>query len=690
MKKLSLLILALVSSSYAEVALEEVSVTATRTERATKDVPASVTVVEEEKIKSTKGMGLYDFLTGIAGVQIDPKNSGYDAKLFIRGAGSKAAYGVREIMVLLNGVPITDPDSLTRLDFVDTSLIKRVEVVKGPNSTLWGVNATGGVINVITKSPFEEKGGSLRIGFMDWNGQNHNLYFSTPIKGGFYLGLSASYRQSDNSWRYRNKFSTKQFSIQPSYMFQDGSTLENYISYTKADLQLPGSLIVDKSRNIDQWSQYIATGRAPQTADIWKHSGRYSEIIFLSSKYTKQIGNLELIPLIWFNHWHHYHPVTGRINSANSNIYGIDFQTNYKNNFGIFTSGFTFRKDSQDTKYYQYADYTTGFGGRITSTLSDRAGKLSETQSQDTTLAGIYGQQSFRFDKWIIDLGLRYDNIKFDISGNEITKYDFGQGKYVNGQGLYSVNKTYNALSPRIGILYKLTNILNIYGNISTASQTPTSSEISTNPNLNLAKVTSYEIGAKLRTSKIYLDFATYYMQVKDEIVRVIQPDGITDYQNAGKTEKKGAELSLIYKFNNNLDGGISYTYSNFKYKNFVEYISKTVYYDRSGKKLPLIPTNQYSIFLSYKSDTGIKGRIQADTYGSYYMDSANTEKYEGYKFVTTASVGYERKSFDFVFGVDNLFDKKYAVNVTKDTTGKKSYVPAAPRTFFVNLTYKF
>ncbi len=62
---------------------------------------------------------------------------------------------------------------------MDTSLIERVEVVKGPNSTLWGVNASGGVINVITKSPFERKGGFIKLGFGDYNTQNHNLYYST-------------------------------------------------------------------------------------------------------------------------------------------------------------------------------------------------------------------------------------------------------------------------------------------------------------------------------------------------------------------------------------------------------------------------------------------------------------------------------------------------------------------------------
>ncbi|MGB9873669.1 MAG: TonB-dependent receptor, partial [Hydrogenobacter sp.] len=146
----TMILLVLSGALAKEVQLEEVSVTATRTERKTEEVPASVSVVGKEKLKEKPMFNLYDALQGISGINITSRNQGYDTRLIIRGAGLKAPYGVREIMVLLNGVPITDPDSLTRLDFVDTSLIERVEVVKGPNSTLWGVNASGGVINVIT------------------------------------------------------------------------------------------------------------------------------------------------------------------------------------------------------------------------------------------------------------------------------------------------------------------------------------------------------------------------------------------------------------------------------------------------------------------------------------------------------------------------------------------------------------
>ncbi len=678
-----------------EVQVEEVSVTATRTERKTEDVPASVSVIGKDKLDQKPMFNLYDALQGLPGVNITTRNQGYDTRLIIRGAGLKAPYGVREIMILLNGVPITDPDSLTRLDFVDTSLIERVEVVKGPNSTLWGVNSAGGVINVITRSPFEKKGGFIKLSVGDYNTQNHNLYYSTPLGGGFYIGFNASRRQTDNSWRPHNKFWTNQITLQPSYMFQDGSTWENYISYTKANLELPGSLVVNPSRGIDQWSEFKRTGQVPTTADPWKNMGRYSEIFFLSSKLTKNFGNLEIIPLIYLNHWQHYHPVTGKINDANTWVYGFDFQANYRHSLGTLTAGFTLRHDDQNTDYFKYRDVKV-VQGRILSTLSDRRGDLLEKQNQKTTLSGVFLQESLQRGRWIIDVGARVDRVKFDISGFKWGDYDFGLGNYrscpdpsIDNCLSYSRDKTYTAFSPRIGIVYKLTSVVNLYGTISTGATTPSSSELSSNPDLKLSKVINYEVGLKARHQKFTVDTALYLMRVKDEVVRVIQPNGYTQFTNAGKTEKKGFEFSGSYKLFEGFDVGLSYAYSDYKFKEFSELVGgKNV--SRNGNRLPYIPIHQYSLFVNYTHPSGIRARVQTDTWGRYYMDNANTEKYGGYDFLTSVSLGYVKRNFDVALMVDNIFNKKYAVEVTKDTSGVKRYTPGSPRTFLVRVSYSF
>lgn len=714
---LGVLCLCAYSFSYAEEAeteqkkeLEEISVTASRLERETADVPASVVVVQEEAIKDTKMFNLKEALNSAPGVQIDTRNQGYDSRLIIRGAGLKANYGIRDIMVLLDGVPITDPDSFTRLDFIDTQLIEQIEVVKGPNSTLYGANASGGIINIISKSPLKRSGGALKLGAGAYDTRNYHLSYSDHVGENFFYTLSGSRRESDNSWRRWNEFWTNQLSFQPSFVLPDGSSLETNLSYTKASLQLPGSL--DHS----MYKEYKDSGEAKETEGPWQYSGRYSEVLYFSTKFTKEIGNLELKPLLYGNKWSHLHPVTGRINRADTMTYGGDLQANYRHSLfgikGIAATGVSARYDDQTTDYYKYRDYlyTVGFGGltRITQVLSDNRGEHMEEEKRRALLWGVYLQESlYPSERLLVDVGVRYDEVEFDIKGTSTSYFNWSSGGYVDCSspsadpdscGYSRIKKTYTSVSPRVASTFKLTDIFSLFGNISTGVQTPTESEFTANPKLDLVKTQNYEVGVKARHDKWNFDMSYYYSPVKDEVVRVLQADGDTQYVNAGETLKQGFEFTGSVAVLTGLRLGGSYSFTEYTFEDFVEtgYSSAaraTVERDRSGNYLPFIPKHQYSLFANYKHSTGIKFKVQTFSWGEYYVDNANSEKYHGYDFVTNVMLGYETKKFDIALNVENVFDKHYAVEVSKDfeaPIGELSYTPAAPISYMVRLAYNF
>lgn len=666
--------------------LEEVVVTATRTERTTEEIPAGVSVVTKEDIKDTRMLNVKDALTGIAGVQAESRNGAYDARLIIRGAGLKARYGVREIMVLLDGVPITDPDGMTRLDFVDTQLVDRVDIVKGPNSTLYGANAAGGVINIITKNPFEEQK-SIKVGYGSDNTQMYNLIYGTHL-GNTYFTFTGS-RRSTDSWREWNEFSTNQFSLRIGHLYDEKTTIEASVNYTKADLQLPGTLTKEQ----------FESDITQLTSDIWRHMGRYSEVFSTNLKLEKEIGDLKIKPVLYFQKWHHYHPVTGIINDGGADVYGTDIQADIKHKIagieGILTTGITAQIDSSDGEKYTYKDYVTAQNGRILYTLSDSKGELAETDKDTTKKWGVYIQESLRpSERWIIDMGVRYDQVLFDINNEEYKEFNWGAGRYVPNRQSISVDKTYDYISPRIGVVYKLSKVFNLYGNISTGFQTPQSSEISVNPNLEPLKVYNYETGLKARFEGGHsLDLSLFHMTVKDEIVQTIEPGNVSSYSNAGKSTKKGLEFSGKVQVMKGLFIGGSYTYSDFKFKEFIEPVRTGLtytYYDRSGNRYPYIPMHQYSLFVNYRHPSGFKFKIDTNTWGEYYVDNANSEKYKGYEFLTNAMIGYETKRLDFVIDGYNIFDKRYAMEVTKEAGGSTRYRPGAPFSMMARITYKF
>lgn len=665
--------------------LEEINVTATRTERTAKEIPAASATVSKEDIKNTRMFNLKEALTGISGVQSESKNGGYDSRLIIRGAGLKARYGVREIMILLDGVPITDPDGMSRLDFVDSQLVDRIDVVKGPNSTLYGANAAGGVINIITRNPFEERK-SLTLGYGSDNTQMYNLNYGTSINN-TYVNFSGS-RRSTDSWRKWNTFSTDQASLKVGHLYADNSSVEASVSYTEADLQLPGALT--KAQFEKDISQL--------TAEQWRNSGRYSKIFTANIKMEKEVGNFTLKPLVYFQTWSHYHPVTGLINDGGADVYGADLQADMKHRIAgleaTLTAGLTGQLDKGDGEKYTYRDYVKvpGPSGRIKNTLSDEKGDLAETSEDRTTKWGIFVQESLRpSKKWIVDLGIRYDQVAFDINTKQYREYSYSAGKYLQAPETTKRDKTFDSISPRIAVVYSLNDIVNLYGNIATGFQTPQSSEMSTNPDLRPLTVYNYEAGVKARSAGGHsLDIAVFYMKVKDEIVQTVV-NGESTYSNAGESEKKGMELTGKIQLLKGLFAGCTYTYSDFKFREFTEWIGGAPY-NRNGNSFPYIPKNQYSLFAFYKHPSGLKFKVDTNTWGEYYMDNANTEKYKGYQFQTNALIGYEKKSLDITLDAYNIFDKRYAMEVTKDSTKNDPYLyrPGAPLSVMARITYRF
>lgn len=674
------------------VVLEEVTVTATREERSTVEVPQAIAVVGKQAIKEKKMFNVKEAIQAIPGVLVDSKNGGFDTRLIIRGAGLKAAYGVREIMVLRDGVPLTDPDSFTRLDFVDTQDIERVEIAKGPGN-LFATGSMGGVVQIFSKSVFDETANNLKLGFGDYNTQNYHLRYGKNFDNQA-LALTATHRSMDNDWRFWNKFDTTQTSLKYGLMFGDDDTLESELSYAEANVQLPGAM--DRSL----FDNFLATGKQTTTSEPWKNSGRYSKVWFFNSRLEMQRGDFTFKPSVYFNTWYHYHPVTGIINETQEWVQnlGTDLEVQYRHDQGTLVGGLSIRQErTPDSRKYQYRDVTKiaagPQAGRITATTSDAKGPLASTETSTSLLTSPYVQESWRpSERWIVDFGIRYDLITMDSTTDEISQYDYSTGRYKAGDGHVETNKIFRLPAPKLAVSYKLTDSLHLFGMVAEAGQIPSSSEITSNPDLDAPTSRNYEIGLKGKGERWKLETSIYVNQIYDEIVQ-INTGGVTEYTNAGATDKKGFELLGSLGLGSGWELGGYYSYTDYRYDQFSEPVrigNTTVNTDRAGNYVPFIPKHQYGASLGWKSPFGLWARLSSNSWGEYWLDNANTEKYAGWNWVTNLAVGYEYKKHSLTLNVDNIFDDRYAFEVKKDTAGKVTYTAAAPRTMLLGYRYDF
>jgi iron complex outermembrane receptor protein len=664
---------------------EEISVTATRAPRRTRDVPQAISVVGKDVIDDKVVFNVKDVVQGTPGVLIDTKNGGYDARLIIRGAGLKAAYGVREIMLLRDGVPLTDPDSFSRLDWVDTQDIERIEISKGPGN-LFSPGTAGGAIQIVSRSVFDPGSDAIQAGYGTWDAADVHLRKSVSL-GDQALALTGSYRRQDSAWRTWNHFQSLQLSLKHGVRVGAGGTVESEAAYTRADLQLPGAM------NAAQFATFEHTGRQTETSEPWKHSGRYSQIVFATTRLEQPLGAVTLRPRLYYNQWTHRHPVTGAINEMRdwNHTAGTDLEGQHRHGLGAaegtLVAGVTAKAQwTDDTRKYQYRDVATTPSGRITATRSDAEGALMSIQSQRTVLGGLFAQESIRAGRVTVDLGGRLDRSWMRTRTDERIAYSWSTGTYVPGAGASVVRKTFDLPAPKAGVSVRVTETVSVYASAAQASQVPSDGEVLSNPDLSPSRSTSYEVGVKTRAAWLTLDASAFWNPVTDEIVQVVT-SGVTQYQNAGRTRKLGAEASASVRLPAGLELGGSYAYSDFTYARFTERVGGTNAV-RDGKRLPYVPLHQYGAFVAWRHPIGVRLRVAANTWGRYWLDNANTERYRGYAFLTSVGAAWAWRRHEAVVDVQNLLDDRYASQVTKDTSGRVTYAAGTPRTVIVS--YRF
>lgn len=669
--------------------MDEVSVTATRESRATKEVPQAIVVIGKEQIDNTRMDNLKDALSGIAGVQADSRSGGYDTRLVIRGAGQKPSQAITEIMVLRDGVPLTDAESSTLLETLDTQDIEKIEVSKGPGN-IYNTGTSGGTVQIFSKSVFDKSANAVKIGLGEQGSESYHLRYGGMVNAEQALALTVSRRAQENSWRQWNQSESDQISLKHGMMLGGSATWESELSHAAADLQRPGSM------SEAQFAAFNQTGEQTNTQDAWKHTGRYSDTWSFNTRYEREMGAWTIKPRLYLMQSDFTMPNIGYITETASPMttLGAELEAHYRHRLGAMSgtlvAGLTLKQeDGDDQRRYEYRDVQKDSTGKIVATRSDAKGKLAISESSQNTLHGIFVQENLQAsERLLVDAGFRLDKSSFELDQNEITKFNGTTMKYQAGAGVTARSADFSLFSPKIGATFKLAPPVSVYGAVSQAEQAPSTSDMIWNADLKAPRSRNYEIGLKGRMKNWSFDTAYYVNPVEDQIVRY-KLGNQNVVVNAGKTDRKGFEFSGSYHLAQGLKVGAAYSWTEYRYDDFMELVNN-VNVNRAGKRVPNVPENQYSLFVDYRHPSGFVARVQSTTWGSYYVDNANSAQYNDYELVTSLMLGYRKAPHALTLNVDNLFDKRYAMEVTKDVTGKIGYYAGAPRTAMLSYQYSF
>ncbi len=652
--------------------LEPIEVTATRSPRFVQNIPNAVTRIEKGDIQTGQPtLTLDESLSILPGLFFqNPYNFAQDLRISIRGFGTRSPFGVRGIKILVDDIPQTLPDGISQLDTIDPGIIDHIEILRGPSASLYG-NASGGVVSIMTESgpntPFEIESKVVTGSFG---------LLKTQLKLGGRTSVSDyrvfGSRLELNGYREHNVTENLLFQTKINWKAKSGSdtqlTVQKFHSPRADD---PGGLTA---------FQAAVNPRQAHPRNVLFDAGEEVDQEMLGWRWRKPVGAQQ--DLTFTAHLIH-RDFSNRLPFVSGGQ--VEFERwapggalKYINNHSLLSrsnrwiTGVEFLYQNDDRQRF---DNNSGVRGVET---------LNQQETVDSL--GVYVRDEMVLsDYWELVAGARYDRIHYRVD----------DAFFVDGD--QSGDQTLNQGSGTLGALYHLAPKHRIYLNGSTVFETPTTTELINNPsgtggfNPNLKAQISYslELGLKGNPGVEY-ELALFYIRTRDEITpfELAAFPGRTFFRNSGTSERKGVEAWLRWRLHKNWKGAVSYTYSDFEFK---EFIVGGINFD--GNRIPGVPVHRVAGQLEYRHLQGWFGSLQAEHVGQFYVNNENTAENSAYTNVRL-KLGMEKQwgpvRSSLFLGINNLLDENYNANTRINAAGGRYFEPAPPLNWFagINLSW--
>ncbi|MCG8549273.1 MAG: TonB-dependent receptor [Desulfobacterales bacterium] len=638
--------------------LESITVTAQKTEENLQDVPISMTVFDEVTLDDRNINEINDMAKYTPGLDI----IGYSTIKYaptMRGIYADCNTFNASVGLYVDGVPVTDGSGYdqTLMD------IERVEVLRGPQGTLYGKNTEVGVINVITKKPDNETRGKIGVKLGSDNLREYTTSVSGPlVKDKFYIGVAAKHYEKDGFIQntYKNETSNDQEHNYGKIHLRwtptddlEASLISSKIKYDNAATKINSS----ENENREVTSDLDAYNEPEVLLNALNINYTVSDSLSLSSttahrKYD-EIRN---------NDWDFSNSDEKRFHAITDGTYETlseELKLNYENDKIKLVSGFF--AETQDIHIVKIND--KWWKSSIEKLISDRK----------TDSIGVFSHLTYKLSNKLSVLGgVRYDNVEQEYEDSTET-----------------IENSENEVSPKIGLTYDLSENMMTYATISKGYRSGgfnTGVPDGYSKTYDKETLYSYEVGLKgsVLNNRLTYDIAVYHMDINDMQVILNAPTagGIMQiYGNAGEATSQGVEGSLNFQATNslNLFAGFSYTHITFdEYHNGTE--------DLSGNRKEYAPKYNFTIGALYRAGNGFYASADVSGYGDMYLDTANERKRDAYELVNV-KCGYETEDYDIYLYAKNIFDKEYDL---LGTQGGSYDIYSYPREIGVQFTYRF
>lgn len=725
------------ANEQASFALEEVVVTAQKRAESLQEVPAAVSAFGAEDIENAGWGDINQLQHAMPSVAVGGESAARPY-VYIRGIGT------RKFDIGADGSVGIFVDEVFNARFSSTMTgildLERIEVLKGPQGTLYGRNTIGGAISMYTKQPGNEFEGKLKAavgndGYYLLSGSASGALVEDKLMGRISLASSDEegiYEDTVSGKDDNNRSQSARFTLLATPSDELELSLTGELNKIESDAVLTEPLVADSGvvavNPLNPLTPPAAI--AAEVAD--NQSDRYSNA-FTDPGYLERDNNLLAFKAKWMGERFDFTSITSRTEEDYQE--GRDFDgsamdvwnhyidqdsTQYSQEFrfsSVDGGAFTFDDKLQWVAgiYYftddAYRSDSLPFGrdSALTPALVPAYAGFDYNVSTsiveiDTTSYALYGQATYAITPDLgLTLGLRYtdDKKEYTYSGRTNTP------GLAPGLTNFDVSDTLNFSStdPRITLDYQLTDDVMVYATYATGFksggvQFSVTTAEAAQQSFDEETLTMYEVGLKsmLWDQRLQLNAALYRYNYEDQQVQSIisingSPTALT--QNAGKSNMNGLEIDVVAMLTQNLTMEFGYTFQDAEFDEF-----NSIDGDRSGNKMAYAPDHAANIGFNYLIPLADGGEVTLQGHyawkDDYYFDFDNSEeaRQDSYGVVNLSAW------WDLADGktrlrafCNNCGDEEYLNNVTifPDSLGgggRQSW--AAPRRYGVEVTYNF
>lgn len=658
--------------------LTEIIVSANREQQHRSEAPISIHTISRTTINDTKATRLDQLLNKVPGVFMVDLGNEQHAMSIRQPLGYSNLY-----LYLEDGIPIRTVGDFNHnaLIEINQAAVDRIEVIKGPASSLYGSEAVGGAVNFLTPTPtsrpsakLQIEGGSRGYKRADFNASN------TFKKLGLYVG--GYYADRNENDIYHNDFKKFALTFRADYRFDANNLLNVTADYVNYKTDQVGGLDSTKFYNKNYESFYRFTYRKVNALrlkaafeHVWNDNNKTTVTLFHRNTAIGQNPFYSIAAVAG-----NPSKAKGQINEDAFHSYGVIVQHRKNFNFlnakwitgvsldyspATYYAKFINIDVNADKVYYAY----TATDSLLTNYKVDLFNSAVYTQFELNPLPKLKAVLAARYDR-------------MDYNFNNLLP----PGSY---SGAKDASNYFSYFTPKVGLTYSFTPALGVYGNYSVGFAPPNITDLFTGvqvPVLKPSTYNNYEIGGwiSFNKGKGYADVALYRMEGKNEIVSVRQTDGTYKNQNVGQTTHQGIEASIRYTILKGLTFKFAGTIARHEYK---EYVKEGKTY--SGNCMGQSPSHIINSELIYKPEffKGFRIGLEWQGIGDYYTNPENTAKYGGFN-ILNARTGYQFKTIEVWVNCLNLTDAVWATTVEKSAWGT-TYRPGQQRTFNVGIGWK-